>query len=85
MLFLSKYIRISVVDKLTYATVAQLVEQLIRNEQVVGSSPTSSSKNSVHESGRNFYLFTITSSLFTFTKDGIIGNYEVRGNSEEMR
>ena len=26
------------------ATVAQLVEQLIRNEQVVGSSPTSSSK-----------------------------------------
>ena len=28
-----------------YATVAQLVEQLIRNQQVGGSSPPSSSKN----------------------------------------
>ncbi len=29
----------------TYATVAQLVEQLIRNQQVAGSNPASSSKN----------------------------------------
>ena len=28
-----------------YATVAQLAEQRIRNAQVVGSNPTSSSKN----------------------------------------
>ena len=28
----------------TFATVAQLVEQLIRNQQVAGSSPASSSK-----------------------------------------
>ena len=28
-----------------YATVAQSVEQLIRNQQVAGSSPASSSKN----------------------------------------
>ena len=28
-----------------YATVAQLVEQRIRNAQAVGSSPTSSSRN----------------------------------------
>ena len=29
------------------ATLAQLVEQLIRNEQVVGSSPMSGSQNSI--------------------------------------
>ena len=31
-------------DTISYATVAQLVEQLIRNQQVGGSSPPSSSK-----------------------------------------
>ena len=31
-------------NKGSYATVAQLVEQLIRNQQVAGSSPASSSK-----------------------------------------
>ena len=32
------------VFNLIYATVAQLVEQLIRNQQVAGSSPASSSR-----------------------------------------
>lgn len=32
------------IKKLIFASMAQLVEQLIRNEQVVGSSPTTSSK-----------------------------------------
>ena len=31
------------IKKLIFASMAQLVEQLIRNEQVVGSSPTTSS------------------------------------------
>ena len=31
-----------------YATVAQSVEQLIRNQQVAGSSPASSSKRTGH-------------------------------------
>ena len=31
-------------DKIMYANVAQLVEQLIRNQQVAGSSPAISSK-----------------------------------------
>jgi hypothetical protein len=33
--------------RLPRATLAQLVEQLIRNQQVVGSNPTGGSKNSV--------------------------------------
>ncbi len=32
------------IKRTEYAGMAQLVEQLIRNEQVVGSSPTTSSK-----------------------------------------
>ena len=35
-----------------YATVAQLVEQLIRNQQVAGSNPASSSKKTNRLSGR---------------------------------
>ena len=39
-----------------YAGVAQLVEQLIRNEQAAGSSPFTSSKKSAHDCVR---IFTI--------------------------
>ena len=35
---------------------AQLVEQLIRNQQVIGSSPITSSKNSAHFGVRNFFI-----------------------------
>ena len=41
------------------ATVAQLVEQRIRNAQVVGSSPTSSSKNPVHFLWAGFSKITV--------------------------
>ena len=37
-----------------YAGVAQSVEQLIRNQQVAGSSPATSSKKSVHKCERIF-------------------------------
>ena len=39
------------------ATVAQSVEQLIRNQQVSGSSPISSSKNSHTQIGVGVFLF----------------------------
>lgn len=39
-----KYARIHLLDETQHATVAQLVEQRIRNAQVRGSSPLSSSK-----------------------------------------
>ena len=39
------------------AGVAQSVEQLIRNQQVTGSSPVTSSKNPVCESLRDFFIF----------------------------
>ena len=42
------------------ATVAQSVEQLIRNQQVAGSSPASSSKNNPFPSGAD-YFFTAKS------------------------
>ena len=40
--------------KTKYATVAQLVEQLIRNQQVGGSSPPSSSKRGYRKNGNLF-------------------------------
>ena len=40
-----------------YATVAQQVEQLIRNQQVAGSSPASSSKKKNPFRGSSFLLF----------------------------
>ena len=47
---------------------AQLVEQLIRNQQVAGSSPATSSKQNPlsKEGGFLFVLFTIHFSLFIF-------------------
>ena len=38
------------------ATVAQSVEQLIRNQQVAGSSPASSSKNNPFPSGSGLFF-----------------------------
>ena len=38
------------------ATVAQLVEQLIRNQQVRGSSPLSSSLKNVTEKSHSFFV-----------------------------
>ena len=46
-----------------YADVAQSVEQLIRNQQVAGSSPAISSKNPECGSVQDFYLSSLTSSL----------------------
>ena len=40
-----------------YATVAQLVEQRIRNAQAVGSSPTSSSKKDLPECRSFLFIF----------------------------
>ncbi len=44
----------------TYATVAQLVEQLIRNQQVAGSNPASSSKKQTAFRGGLFFVITST-------------------------
>ena len=47
-----------IIDSL--ATVAQLVEQLIRNQQVAGSSPASSSKQAADASASAaFFIFCI--------------------------
>ncbi len=40
------------------AAMAQSVERILGKDEVTGSIPVSSSKNSVHSSVRNFYLFT---------------------------
>ena len=70
--------RFSIIIKLSArsATVAQSVEQLIRNQQVAGSSPASSSKNPVHVSGRDFYFLLFTSSLLLQIKfdTGFLGS-----------
>ena len=49
----------------TFAGIAQLVEQRIRNAQVACSSHVSSSKKSSFNRTRIFYFFTINYSLFT--------------------
>ena len=58
------------------AGIAQLVEQLICNQQVGGSSPSTSSKNPVHASGRDFYFLLLTSSLLPQIKfdTGFLGS-----------
>ena len=53
--------------RICLATVAQLVEQRIRNAQAVGSSPTSSSKKSRHVGGGIFH-FTPKQSCSAFFK-----------------
>ena len=62
--------------KCSFAGLAQLVEQLICNQQVGGSSPSTSSKNPVHESGRDFYFLLLTSSLLPQNKihTGFLGS-----------
>ena len=40
-----------------------MAEQFTRNEQVVGSIPTISSKNPVHFGGRDFYFLSLHSYL----------------------
>ena len=50
------------------ATVAQSVEQLIRNQQVAGSSPASSSKKTLTLFGKRFSVFIWKNQL----KDGYI-------------
>ena len=42
---LTQDLKVDIIAKSWNATVAQSVEQLIRNQQVAGSSPASSSKN----------------------------------------
>ena len=50
---------------------AQMVERVLGKDEVTSSILVSSSKNPVHVSGRDFYFFTIHSSLkFPF---GIFG------------
>ena len=41
------------------ASMAQLVEQLIRNQQVVGSSPTTSSKKRLESLDSGRFLFSL--------------------------
>ena len=47
----------SIILKRNDATVAQLAEQLIRNQQVAGSSPASSSKKYPIQQGLDIFLF----------------------------
>ena len=47
------------------AAMAQSVERILGKDEVTGSIPVSSSKKFRTASVRNFYLFTITSSLLT--------------------
>lgn len=44
---------------------AQAVEHVLGKDEVTGSNPVISSKNPVHDSGRDFYLLPFHSSLFT--------------------
>ena len=46
---------------------AQVVEQLIRNQQVVGSSPISSSKMSIFSA--SFFVFIIILNFVNFVKN----------------
>ena len=48
------------IKNLIFASMAQLVEQLIRNEQVVGSSPTTSSKGKPRKQDVYGVLFCIS-------------------------
>ena len=54
--------------KTEYAAMAQVVEHILGKDEVPGSSPGISSKNPVHESGRDFYFLLITSSLLPQNK-----------------
>ena len=52
------------------ATVAQSVEQLIRNQQVAGSSPASSSKKSRSHMRAGFFILVLTDKIvIDFTKN----------------
>ncbi len=57
------YIADKIIQFNIYATVAQLVEQLIRNQQVAGSSPASSSINSLKRGSQASFLLAL--SLFS--------------------
>ena len=58
----------------TFATVAQSVEQLIRNQQVAGSSPATSSKGKRYGVMMRRIAFSLLAmhSLFTFAKNRAI-------------
>ena len=58
------------------ATVAQSVEQLIRNQQVAGSSPASSS-NALNKSFRAFAYFFILPRLQKYNRGKICTNFAV--------
>ena len=53
---------------LLFATVAQLVEQLIRNQQVAGSSPASSSKKKHCAKAVLFFATLIKTCVCPFDK-----------------
>ena len=53
---------------------AQVVEHILGKDEVTSSNLVSSSKNPVHESGRDFYLLPFHSSLFT--KNFLYGIFE---------
>ena len=53
------------IKNLIFATVAQLVEQRIRNAQAVGSSPTSSSKNGYLYGVRFLFAIIIHMQIYT--------------------
>ena len=58
----------SIILKRNHATVAQLAEQLIRNQQVAGSSPASSSKNG--NSFGNGPFFVLQRMITKYNKSG---------------
>ena len=58
----------SIILKRNNATVAQLAEQLIRNQQVAGSSPASSSKNG--NSFGNVPFFVLQRMITKYNKSG---------------
>ena len=58
----------SIIWKRCYATVAQLAEQLIRNQQVAGSSPACSSKNGI--SFGNVPFFVLQRMITKYNKSG---------------
>ena len=58
----------SIILKRNHATVAQSVEQLIRNQQVAGSSPASSSKNG--NSFGNVPFFVLQRMITKYNKSG---------------
>ena len=69
----------------SYATVAQSVEQLIRNQQVAGSSPASSSKKQVSNGCLFFYYFPHLDGLEGGSRFAKAKRFALRSLDEDKR